>query len=34
MLIKTNWEVEDGYAGNSRPYQTIINTRDYMSDQE
>jgi hypothetical protein len=34
MLIKTNWEVEDGYAGKSRPYQTIINTRDYMSDQE
>lgn len=34
MKIIVRWEVEDGYAGNSRPQKTSINTDDYMDQEE
>lgn len=34
MKIIVEWEVEDGYAGKSRPQKTEIDTEDYFDNEE
>lgn len=34
MIIKVEWEVEDAYAGKSRPQKTIFDTDHYMDYDE
>lgn len=34
MTIIIKWEVEDGYAGKSRPQETVLDTCDYYEDNE
>lgn len=34
MKIKVRWQVDDGYAGASRPQHTTFDTEDYCDDEE
>lgn len=34
MKIEVTWEIEDGYAGKSRPQHLSFDTDDFMDEQE
>lgn len=34
MIIEITWEVDDGYAGKSRPQRSVFNTKDYYDTDE